>query len=173
MLATYVPRLAATWLRSLGAQPIDPLAEVRLPMRAWPVDVDVYLHVNNGRYLTLMDFGRFQHAMRTGLMGVMLRNRWQPILGSASMHYRREIRAFQRFDLVTALRAWDEKWFYIEQRFERDGEVHASGFVRGVMKQGRKTVPPADLLRAVGIDRPSPPPSPALAAWMDAERTPA
>jgi acyl-CoA thioesterase FadM len=166
MLASYLTRLGSTWARSLAGGSADPLAEVRLSMRAWPVDVDTYLHVNNGRYLTLMDFGRFAHSIRTGLMGVMLRNRWRPILGAATVQFRRELLPFQRFDLITRLVAWDEKWFYIEQRFERDGEVYARGQVRGVLKRGRKTVPPAELLRAVGHEGPSPEMPAALASWI-------
>ena len=28
-------------------------------MRVWPNDLDTNAHMNNGRYLTLMDLGRF------------------------------------------------------------------------------------------------------------------
>jgi acyl-CoA thioesterase FadM len=166
MLASYLARLGATCVRSLRADTVHPLAEVRLPLRAWPVDVDTYLHVNNGRYLTLMDFGRFAHSMRTGLLSVMLRRRWRPILGAATVQFRRELLPFQRFEVVTRLVGWDEKWFYIDQRFERGGELLASGQVRGVLKQGRKTIPPAELLRAVGHEGPSPELPASVAAWV-------
>ena len=169
MLASYLTRLGVTLARSVGRPRLDPLDEVRLGLRAWPVDIDTNLHVNNGRYLTLMDFGRFYHTMRTGLLPVMVRNRWIPILGAASMRYRRELRLMQRFDLVTRLLAWDEKWFYIEQRFERDGELLADGTVRGVLKHGRRTIPPAELLRAVGHDGVSPPQPETLRRWIEAQ----
>lgn len=170
MLATYLIRLGSTSLRALGRERLGPLEEVRLSLRAWPVDLDTNLHVNNGRYLTLMDFGRYHQAIRTGLLGAMVRNRWWPLLGAASIRYRREIRVFDRFDLVTRLAFWDEKWFYMEQRFERAGEVHASAFVRGVLKQRGRTIPPAALLRAVGHDGVSPPPpSTALSRFIEAQ----
>ena len=168
MLASYLTRLGTTWVRSIAHGSLDPLAEDRLPLRAWPVDIDTYLHVNNGRYLTLMDFGRFHHSMRTGLLGAMLRNRWKPILGAATMEYRRELRLLQRCELVTSLAAWDAKWFYMLQRFERDGELLASGAVRGVLKHGRRTIPPTELLRAVGYEGASPPPPEPLQRWIDA-----
>lgn len=166
MLASYVARLGTTWIHSAGAGKVDPLAEVRLPMRVWPVDIDTNLHLNNGRYLTLMDMGRFAHVMRTGLMPALLRNRWSPILGGATVQFRRELRIFQRFELVTRLVAWDEKWFYIEHRFEVGGDLHARGLVRGVIKEGRKTVAPAELLRAAGHEGPSPELPPAFSSWL-------
>lgn len=170
MIATYIPRLATTWLRTLGAGRMHPLGESRLPMRVWPVDVDIYLHLNNGRYLTLMDFGRFHHALRTGMMQTMMARGWKPILGEARVEFLREIRTFRRFELVTRLAAWDEKWFFMEQRFECEGEVHARALVRGVVKQGRKTIPPAELVAALQVDLPSPAPSEELARFMAGER---
>ena len=156
MLATYLFRLGTVALGSLQRGPLEPLAEARITLRAWPLDLDTNLHLNNGRYLTLMDFGRYDQAIRTGLMKAILRNRWRPMLGGASIQFRREIRAFDRFDLATRLVAWDEKWFYMEQRFERDGKVCADALVRGVLKKGRQTIPPAELMRAVGLDGVSP-----------------
>lgn len=170
MIATYIPRLATTWLRTLRNERMHPLSEVRLPMRVWPFDVDIYLHLNNGRYLTLMDFGRFQHALRTGMMQTMSARGWKPILGEARVEFIREIRTFRRFELVTRLAAWDEKWFFMEQRFECGGEVHARGIVRGVVKQGRKTIPPSELMEALQLDVPSPEPSVELAQFMARER---
>ncbi|WP_373047587.1 thioesterase family protein [Vulgatibacter sp.] len=169
MLASYLTRLGKTAIGSLRRSRIDALGEARLPLRTWPLDVDTYLHVNNGRYLTLMDFGRFDHAIRSGLLRAMLANRWRPILGAATVEYRRELLPLQRFELATRLVAWDEKWFYMEQRFERSGTLHAQAMVRGVLKQGRRTVPPAELLRAVGHDGRSPEKSPALQRWIEAQ----
>ncbi len=166
MLASYLTRLGATCIRSLRGDTLDPLAEVRLSLRAWPVDVDTYLHVNNGRYLTLMDFGRFAHSIRTGLLSVMLRRRWRPILGAATVQFRRELLPFQQFEIATRLVGWDEKWFYIEQRFERGGAILATAHVRGVLKHGRKTIPPAELLAAVGHAGPSPELPASVAAWV-------
>ena len=52
-------------------------------MRVWPNDLDTNAHMNNGRYLTLMDLGRFDLMTQCGLVGVVLRQRWFPIAGFA------------------------------------------------------------------------------------------
>jgi len=45
---------------------VHPLAETSLTFMVWPSDVDVLIHMNNGRYLTLMDLGRVDASLRNG-----------------------------------------------------------------------------------------------------------
>ena len=156
MLGSYLARTALTLAGSIRRPRMGALEEVRLPLRVWPTDLDTYGHVNNGRYLTLMDMGRLEYGLRTGLALEMLKRRWYPVLGAASVEFRRELRAFQRCELVTRLAAWDDKWFFFEQWMEHAGQVHARAIVRGVTKHGRKTVPPAEMLAVVEVDSPSP-----------------
>ena len=40
--------------------------ETTLSMRCGISDIDPYLEINNGRYQTLADVGRFNHGFRTG-----------------------------------------------------------------------------------------------------------
>jgi hypothetical protein len=44
--------------------------------RCWPQDIDVYLEMNNGRILTIMDLGRTGLGIRTGLVAALQRNGW-------------------------------------------------------------------------------------------------
>lgn len=168
MITSYLARIAATSLRSVGRRRLGPLEEMRLPVRAWPTDIDIYLHVNNGRYLTLMDFGRLQLTIRSGLLPILLRRGWRPVVGGATVRFLHELRAFQRFEVVTRIACWDGKWIYLEQRFESGGQVCATGFVRAVFKQGRRTVTPTEILAALGFEGASPEPSPELARWIAA-----
>ena len=62
------------WFRSLIVlftvffrRSLDPLDESVLKFRVWPTDLDVNFHMNNGRYLTIMDLGRVDLMLRTGL----------------------------------------------------------------------------------------------------------
>jgi acyl-CoA thioesterase FadM len=124
-------------------------------MRVWPGDVDIYLHLNNGRYLTLMDFGRFHLAARTGLMDLTLRRGWGFVVGGAMIRFRRELKLWDRFLLHTRFTGADEKWFYIEQRFEKQGTLHAQAYVRGAVWHRGKTLPVSHVVAALGVSRPS------------------
>lgn len=169
MLGSYLARLTLTMAGSLRRGEAHPLEPLRVPLRVWPTDIDLYLHVNNGRYLTLMDLGRWDHSIRTGFARVSLRNRWKPVLGSATVRFRKELRTFEAFDLVTQVACWDRKWLYVEHRFERAGEVHAWGAVKVVVKSGRRTIAPEELLAAVGVAHASPIAGPELQAWIDGQ----
>ncbi|RYZ96768.1 MAG: thioesterase [Proteobacteria bacterium] len=121
-----------------------------LHFRAWPHDLDINLHVNNGRYLTLMDLGRVQLMARLGMGRKILAERWMPVIGSVHMRYRRSLPPFRAFRLETRILAWDEKWFFIEQKFMAGEELMAVGLVKGLFRGGQGSVPVAELLSLSG-----------------------
>lgn len=137
------------------------LAEAQdLSFRAWPHDLDINLHVNNGRYLTLMDLGRVQLMLRLGMGRKILAEGWMPVIGSVHMRYRRSLPPFKGFRLETRIVAWDEKWFYIEQKFLAGQELMAVGIVKGLFRSKTGTVPVATLLDLTGNARASSGPIP-------------
>jgi len=135
--------------------------QVRLNFLVWPTDLDLNMHMNNGRYLTLMDLGRLQLMMRTGLLKFILRNHWMPVLGAVSMRYRRPLAPLRRFTLATRLLSWDEKWFYIEHKFLVKEEVMAVAVVRAVILAKGKSLPTTTITRLVGGSSAPPEPPPA------------
>jgi acyl-CoA thioesterase FadM len=149
---------------------LGPLGESVLRFRVWPGDLDMNLHMNNGRYLSIMDFGRIDFIVRTGLWRHVWRRRWRPVVGAAMIHFRRSLRPFKTFQLRSRILGWDDKWFFIEQRFLRGDDLVAVGVVRALLRSRRINVPPAEVLAAVGHGGPSPALSPALAQWIEAER---
>lgn len=129
---------------------MDLLDESRVRMRVWPWELDFNLHLNNGRYLSLMDLGRVDLLVRGGMGRLVLSRRWLPVLGAATMRFRRSLGPWQTFELATRLVGWDEKWVYLEQRFEADGQVAAQGYVQALFLGPRGKVPTAELLAALG-----------------------
>lgn len=127
----------------------------RVRFRVWPNDCDLNLHMNNGRYLTFMDLGRFHLIAQIGLGRKLLRHRWAPVLSAAEMNFIRPLRPLQKFDLITRLLTWDEKYFYIEQRFMSEGRLLAVGMVKGLFLHGRERVESRAILAALGLpDKP-------------------
>lgn len=126
----------------------------------WPNDLDLNLHMNNGRFLTIMDLGRFDLTFRTGLGGLLLKGHWRPVVGAAKIRYRRSLAPFHRYELHTRLLAWDEKWLYLEQRFMVRGELCAEAIVKAILKGATGTVPPKDIAVRLGLPPESPNPVP-------------
>jgi acyl-CoA thioesterase FadM len=136
-------------------------------LRVWPNDCDLNFHMNNGRYLTLMDLGRTHLVAQTGLLRVMLKRRWNPVLAAAEINFIRALPPFARFELVTRVLTWDEKYFYMEQRFERRGVLHAVAFVKGVFLRGRNRVATAQVVAALDPTLKAPPMPDAVRHWKD------
>ena len=132
-------RLLIVLFQLIGLRRTELFAESRLSFHVLPNDCDVNFHMNNGRYLTFMDLGRLHMVAQIGLLGPVIRNRWMPVLAAAEVNFIRQIRPFQKFDLVTRLVTWDDKYAYMEQRFEADGALCAHAFVKGLFlgKGGR------------------------------------
>jgi acyl-CoA thioesterase FadM len=165
MFFSYTARVAMVLARSLPQRRISIFDEVRLPMWVWPTDIDLYFHLNNGAYLTMMDIGRYQLALRTGLFSVMWRRKTWPLLGGSIVRYRRDLKVFQRVCLTTRLVGWEGKWFFVEQRFERDDVVHAAAVHKVVMRKAGQSLPFAEIAEELGVS-PTSPTVPDLAAWQ-------
>ncbi len=148
---------------------LRPLQSSVVHFRVLPNDLDINLHMNNGRYLSLMDLGRLDLMMRLGVMRELFRLGWRPVIGSLTIRFRRPLDPFQRYEIHTRLVCWDEKWMYLEQRFEAHGEMAAIALVKGLFLQRDGTVPPQAVIDLAVPGLSSPPMPGAIAEWQRSE----
>jgi acyl-CoA thioesterase FadM len=139
----------------------------RIGFRVWPTDCDINLHMNNGRYLTFMDLGRVHLLAQIGLLGGLVRRRWAPVLSAAEINFIRPVNPLQRFDLVTRLLTWDEKYFYIEQRFVAGGRLCAVAMVKGLFLHHYSRVESRSVLELLGLDLAAPDMPEVVRHWND------
>jgi acyl-CoA thioesterase FadM len=92
-------RLLRVGLGVVGASKVDLFATTYVRLRVWPNDLDFNLHVNNGRYLALADIGRMHWFVRTGMLAAARRYKAYPVVGDAMAKFRRDLRAFQSFEI--------------------------------------------------------------------------
>jgi acyl-CoA thioesterase FadM len=164
-----IPALAVRQhLRPLA--PLGVLDEDRLRMRVWPNNIDINLHMNNARYLNIMDYARTHLLARTRLLEHIIRSRWQPLVGAAWVTYRRSMPLFSAFWITSRLVCWDERWFYIEQTFTGSGGLAAVGWVKGILRDAQGSVEPQKVIEGVAPGVLSPPMPEAIAAWNDLTR---
>lgn len=120
-----------------------------LPLRALPTDVDVAVHINNGMYFSLMDLGRFDLMMRSGVWDLMRRNKWSPVVQSEQITFRRSINLWQQYTLETKMIGTDDKSVWFEQRFVVDGEIYVRAYVATRLISKNGPVANEEILRAV------------------------
>lgn len=154
----------------------DILETATVDFHVLPNDLDTNIHMNNGRYLTIMDLGRFDLVLRTGILKHMIRQKAMPVLSAAQMRWRLSLQPFQKYTLETRVVCWDEKWVYMEQKFiirggSKDGAVAAIGIVKGSFYSNlnRETVPTLEILKALHLDQESPPMPDHIREWQAAE----
>lgn len=140
-----------------------------LRLICWPWDLDMFVEMNNGRVLTLYDLGRFDHAIRTGLVAQLKPHGWGFAVGGASVQYRRRVRAFDRLTLTTRPLGRDDSWFYLQQVMEVRGEAASAGLMRTCVTDRSGIVPTDRVMAALGAPAWRPPLPGWVAAWIAAE----
>lgn len=112
-------------------------------------DLDLNFHMNNGRFLTICDLNRVDLFIRTGLLAIMMREKWAPIIVRHTMDYKKPLRPLQKYSVTMAITHWDEKYFYATHQFVSNGKVLAEGTSTAVIRGREGVVPPARVIEAV------------------------
>ncbi|KAL2121368.1 hypothetical protein VTJ04DRAFT_5395 [Mycothermus thermophilus] len=135
-------------------------------------DLDVNMHKSNSTFFADADSNRAELLTKTlskGLAAAM------PLLAAVQCTFKRELRAFQAYQVSSRILAWDERSLFIVTYFLKPGtklpsEVELAGgpsavlqdanlrravyavmVTRYVCKSGRQTVAPAVVLEAAGL----------------------
>ncbi len=123
-----------------------------LRLRVLPNDIDINLHMNNGRYLTICDLTRVDMFIRTGLAKSMLLNKWIPVISEHTMTYKKPLKVFQKYEVKMEITGWDERVFNMRHWFMIGDRLVAEGTSKGVIVGKSGVIPPATVIKKV-VDR--------------------
>jgi acyl-CoA thioesterase FadM len=144
-------RLLWAFLRSRRLAAIAPGDTIERTLRVWPGDLDINRHMNNGRYLTIIDLMLVEYFVRSGFARVMFQAGWRPMSGGAVITYRKGLKPWQRYRLSFTLCAADEAWNYMRFEFAReDGTLCAAGYMKGAAVGKSGLVPNAQSYARMG-----------------------
>lgn len=136
---------------------------VETPFRVWPTDLDVLGHMNNGKYLTIMDLARVDLMIRAGFWRTLRERGWYPVVAGQTITYRRSLLPLRRFTVRTELLGAEGEWLYLRQTFLSGGRLSAEAVVRArFLRRSGGAVSVADLFAAAG----EPPQEKAVPAWV-------
>jgi acyl-CoA thioesterase FadM len=123
----------------------------RIRLSTLLTDIDLLRHMNNGRYLSLFDLGRWDLLVRTGLWDVMKTHSWYAVVSSETVTFRKSLNLWQRFDVESRMIGHDDKAVYLEHRAVVGGEVYARAIIRArMMKRSGGTLSHEELFAAIG-----------------------
>lgn len=126
-------------------------------VRVYPNDLDIFMHVNNGVYLTYADLGRTDLMLRSNIFNLIRKQGWYPVVAAETIQFKKSLKLGQKFTITTRILGWDEKSIYLEQRFTRDADWVATALIdaRFLSKKGGK-VTPKQVYDLVGYEQAAP-----------------
>ena len=124
----------------------------RISLRVLPNDLDLNFHMNNGRFLSVMDLGRVDMIIRMGMLRTLSNNGWYPVIGAIHTTFRKSLYLFERYDIVSHIVGWDDKWIYITQTIERGGDEVATAHMKTLFMSKDGKVPTELIAQALGED---------------------
>jgi acyl-CoA thioesterase FadM len=136
-------------VRRHGTAPPETVGRVRVT--TLPTDIDMLMHMNNGRYLSLFDLGRWDLLTRTGFLRTMRDNGWYAVVSSETVTFRKSLELWQRFEVESRFLGHDDRALYVEHRAVVHGEVYARAIVRArMLKRSGGTLRHEELFAAMG-----------------------
>lgn len=145
---------------------ISPRSVGRVQLRTLPTDIDLLMHMNNGRYASLFDLGRFDLLIRTGLWDAMNAHGWYAVVASETVTFRKSLQLWQKFTVESRLYGHDDKAVYQIHRAVVGGEVYAEMIVRArFLRKTGGVVNTDELFAALGRPDDLPPLPDWIADW--------
>jgi acyl-CoA thioesterase FadM len=135
-----------------------------------PNDIDINGHMNNGRYMTIVDLMLMEYFVRIGFAGVLLKNRWRPMSGGSFITYRKGLRPFQTYTLRYRIDACDKYWNFMRFEFLDGDKLCAGGYMKGAAVSKHGLVENTESYAALGYSVLSNPVPSAVEHWLNAER---
>jgi acyl-CoA thioesterase FadM len=142
---------------------------LEVDLRVLPNDIDINGHVNNGRYLTLVDLAIMEMFLRSGVLLRALRLGWRPMVGGTLVSYRYGLKPFVRYKINFQLNGWDERWNYFRFEFKYQNKTAAVGMAKGAMVGSKGWIKNSEGDYQLGIARAEEQLNPVLRHWIAAE----
>ena len=163
-------RLVKEYVKFRDATPIDFLEVHESSHICWPWDLDIWMELNNGRTMTIMDLGRIIMFGRHGIHHANNENGWRVTMAGCRVRYRRRIPVWAKLKLKSRIIGWDNKFFYAEQAiWNSAGDCATHAIYRVAVTTGRGLIPPARVVEAMGKDSQSPQLPSWVQDWIAAE----
>jgi acyl-CoA thioesterase FadM len=164
------PRIVNLWLRLLlllclsrFRRRCDILGPCLTPFRVLPSDLDLLGHMNNGKYLSLLDLARTDLIIRSRILPQLIRRHWYPVVAAETIAFKNSLKLGERFHVSTAIIGWNAEQLVVRQDFLRDSKLIAQAFILAVfLRRAGGKVSTEEILALAGKSAPSP----ALPAWV-------
>ncbi len=142
------------------------------PFRVMPTDLDLLLHMNNGKYFSILDLARADLVIRSKAFPALRKRGVFPVVATEMIQFKKSLRLLQAFVVETRVLGWDSKAFVMQHRFLRADEVVARAIVWTCFRdRSGGTVTSRDVLAAAGYQGPDREPPEWVKQWSELRKT--
>lgn len=151
----------------IGKEKLDLFKQIVYRSYTSPLEIDMYFHKSNSTYFADLDIARtktvsiiFQKLFmkywnnESGEFPTnsLLNCPYIPV-GTVQCAFKREFKVFEKFEIVSSVFAWDQKWLYVILKFVLpNGTLKALAVTKYVFKKkGRITMKPVDFIAECGL----------------------
>ena len=163
-------RILKLYIKSKLITKIDMLDTSSINMRVSLLDIDPFMEMNNGRYLTIMDVGRINHGFRTGFNDDVVKYRLGFAVAASSIKYRHRLPIWKKFKMSSKIIGIDSKWFYWHHEFNSDDKITTAAVVRTGVLFKSKLIKTNDLEQLIGKEIKKIEVPEWVCAWIEADK---
>jgi len=95
--------------------------------RAWPIDLDTNLHINNSCYFRTAELARWRIFPQSDMFALMAKNGVMFLVAEQTIKYMRPIAPFQKYVIRTTMTTTDNKWMNYKHVFIQHPDDVKSG----------------------------------------------
>src|SRR5699024_9519604 len=122
----------------------------RLSLKVLPTEIDIFGHVNNGMYFSIMDLGRLDMMVRSGVWKTLQAKGWSGVVSAETISFRKSLRLGHRYHIDTRLIGVDGRTVFFEHRIVVDDEIFARAYVGTRLTAKAGTITREDMIEVFG-----------------------
>src|SRR5699024_5521259 len=143
-------RMLLQLLRSRRRPPQGLWDSSRLSLRVLPTEIDIFGHVNNGMYFSIMDLGRLGMVVRGGVGKTLRAKGWSGAVSAETISFRKSLKRGHRYHVDTCLIGVDGRTDFLDHRIVVDDEIFARAYVGTRLKAKIGTITREDMIDVFG-----------------------
>jgi acyl-CoA thioesterase FadM len=121
-------RVVLVWLKSFYKPRIGLLDPYVTRFGVWITDQDMLRHVTNSRFYSLVDVCVIDFFLRSGVLGVLGRNKWTPVVVYKDMKFLKALRFPAKFEVRSQWLGWDDEAVVALHAFWRGETLVGEGY---------------------------------------------
>lgn len=140
-------------------------------LRVLPNDIDINGHMNNGRYLTIIDLFVLEVCLRTKILVPAIKLGWMPIIGGHMITYKGELKILEKYTVDFKMCCWNDDWTFFSYTFiNSKGRIVATGYAKGAWVSKKGIVKNNVIEEKLHITRPDFPIPDEIITWLGSEK---